>query len=63
LSADGARSVLIQDLSLTGAKVLGKGLPSPGVGVMLKVGERFLLGEVAWAADDYRGISFDFAQR
>ena len=56
-------AVLIENLSLTGARLRGFGLPRRGTGVELKVGERSLYGRVAWAAGDQRGISFDFARR
>ena len=60
---DGATGVLIENLSLTGARLRGFGLPMLGTDVELKVGERSLSGRVAWAAGDQRGISFDFGRR
>ena len=60
---DGATTVLIENLSLTGARLRGFGLPMLGSGVELQVGERSLSGRVAWAAGDQRGISFDFGRR
>ncbi len=60
---DGATAVLIENLSLTGARLRGFGLPLLGSDVELKVGERSLFGRVAWAAGDHRGISFDFGRR
>ena len=59
----GATAVLIENLSLTGARLRGFGLPLLGTDVELKVGERCLFGRVAWAAGDQRGISFDFGRR
>lgn len=58
-----ATAVLIENLSLTGARMRGFGLPLLGTDVELKVGERSLFGRVAWAAGDERGISFDFGRR
>lgn len=58
----GSASVLIQNLSLTGAKLLGRELPSEGTDVLLKVGERSLLGQIAWRAGDHGGVSFDFGR-
>ena len=55
-------SVLIQDLSLTGAKLRGRDL-LPGMKVHLKVGDRQLAGAVAWANADHAGLRFNFAQR
>jgi len=60
---DGATAVLIENLSLTGARLRGFGLPLLGAGVELKVSERSLFGRVAWASGDQRGISFDFGRR
>ena len=58
----GSSSVLIQDLSITGARLLGRELPSAGTDVLLKVGERSLLGQIAWRAGDHGGLSFDFGR-
>jgi hypothetical protein len=63
VSFEGCRSVLIEDISMTGARLRGRALPEPGTGVMVKAGERTLFGEVAWAAGEHRGIAFDFARR
>ena len=60
---DGVTAVLIENLSLTGARLRGFGLPMLGQDVEVKVGERSLSGRVAWAAGDQRGISFDFGRR
>jgi hypothetical protein len=59
----GATAVLIENLSLTGARLRGFGLPMLGIDLHLKVGERSLSGRVAWAAGDQRGISFEFGRR
>ena len=55
--------VLVQDLSLTGARLLGRDLPSHTSNVTLSVGERSLLGEIRWASGEHRGISFEFGRR
>lgn len=60
---NGCRSVLIEDISLTGARMRGRGLPAPGTKVMVKVENRSLLGQVAWGAGDCRGVAFDFGRR
>lgn len=62
VSCGRSASVLIEDLSLTGAKIAGCDL-LPGMNVMLKVGERQLSGAIAWAAGEQSGVRFDFAQR
>ena len=58
-----ATAVLIENMSLTGARLRGFGLPMLGTDVELIVGERSLSGRVAWAAGDQRGISFNFGRR
>lgn len=60
---DWTTPVLVEDLSLTGAKLLGPDLPSRSTSVTLTVGERSLRGEITWAAGDHRGVSFEFARR
>jgi hypothetical protein len=60
VSMDGTKSVLIEDLTLSGARLLGRGLPSPGTQLELRVGERSLFAEITWSGDDRRGIRFDF---
>ena len=60
---DGSKAVLIEDITLTGARLLGRGLPKPGTEVELRVGERSLFGEVIWGGSDRRGVRFDFGRR
>jgi hypothetical protein len=55
--------VLIEDLTLAGARLLGRGLPGAGAQLELRVGERSLCGEVTWVGADRRGIKFDFGKR
>jgi hypothetical protein len=62
LSLDGTRSILIEDLTLGGARLLGRRLPPEGSPVELRVGDRSLFGEVAWAVAERRGIRFDFGR-
>jgi len=63
LSMHGTRSILVEDLTLAGARLLGRGLPAPGAEVEIRVGERSLFGVVAWAGTDRRGVRFDFGRR
>lgn len=60
--AGGSKPVLIQDLSISGAKLLGRDLPPAGTGLTLKVGERSLCGQVAWEAGDHRGVRLEFGR-
>ena len=59
---DGSKSVLIEDLTLAGARLLGRRLPKVGSQVEIRVGDRSLLGEVAWDVAERRGVKFDFGR-
>jgi hypothetical protein len=59
----GSKSVLVEDLCPGGAKLLGRHLPSPGEEVLLRASELSVLGHIAWANDDYRGVIFEDADR
>lgn len=63
VSLDGTRSVLIEDLTLAGARLLGRRLPEVGSEVELRVGDRSLFGEIAWAGAERRGVRFDFGRQ
>lgn len=60
---DWSTPVLVQDLSLTGAKLRGRDLPAHPANFTLSVGERSLRGDIQWAVGDQRGVSFEFARR
>ena len=53
---------LIQDLTMTGARLLGRDLPAQKTRLVLKVAGRSIAGEVVWSAGDHRGVRFDFAR-
>jgi hypothetical protein len=55
---EGSRCVLIEDLCLTGARVRGLELPAEGNEILLRSGDRAILGRVAWERGDRRGIVF-----
>ena len=55
---DGSSCVLIEDLCLSGARVRGPDLPSEGKEILLRSGNRAILGKVVWARSDRRGIVF-----
>jgi hypothetical protein len=61
--AEWSTTALIQDLSLTGARLLGRDLPGPTARLTLHVGERSVAGEIVWAVGDQRGVRLDFARR
>jgi hypothetical protein len=54
----GAKSVIVEDLCPKGARLVGRDLPEPGEEMLLRTSELAVLGEVAWARDDERGIIF-----
>jgi hypothetical protein len=58
-SIHGSRCIMIEDLCLSGARVRGRDLPLEGTEVLLRSGERALVGVVAWADADRRGIVFN----
>lgn len=62
-SMDGSSCIIIEDLCLTGAKVLGRDLPVEGSEILVRSGDRAVLGRVAWAREDRRGIVFNGARR
>ena len=60
---EGSRCVLIEDLCLTGARVRGRELPAEGNEILLRSGDRAILGRVAWERGDRRGIVFGATPR
>ena len=62
-SIDGSSCIIIEDLCLTGARVLGRDLPGEGSELLVRSGNRALLGRVAWAREDRRGVVFNGARR
>jgi hypothetical protein len=58
MSDEGSKAVVVEDLCLTGARLVGHDLPQPGEQILLRSGEREIRGRIAWAADDRRGIVF-----
>ena len=59
---DSSRCLIIEDICLNGARVLGRNLPREGAEILLRRGENALLGTVVWAAEDRRGILFSGAR-
>jgi hypothetical protein len=60
---DGSRCILIENLCFSGAGVLGRDLPPAGSEILVQSDGRALLGRVAWALGDRRGIIFNGARR
>ena len=63
LTLRGSSCIIIEDMCLTGARVLGRDLPPEGSEILVRSGERAIHGRVAWARDDRRGITFLGARR
>ena len=59
MTIDRSTSVIIEDLCLTGARLVGRNLPNPGEEILLRTSDKSILGRVAWASQDRRGITFD----
>lgn len=59
----GSKPVLVQDLSRDGAKLLGRHLPEPGQELLLRASELAVLGRVAWARNEQRGLVFEGEER
>jgi hypothetical protein len=55
--------VVVEDLCLVGAKLVGHDLPPPGGEIVLRSGERVIAGRIAWADQDRRGIIFGGGRR
>jgi hypothetical protein len=62
ISLDGSKSVIVEDLCPSGAKIVGRGLPQPGHDVVIRAGSLDAFGHVAWADQDNRGIIFEIPQ-
>lgn len=58
VSLQGSTSVLVEDLSSTGVKLLGRRLPPPGREMVVRTDDAALFGRVIWAKHDHRGILF-----
>lgn len=55
----GSRSVIVEDVCSTGARLRGRNLPSSGAQLVIRVGDSDLMASVAWAANDECGVTFD----
>lgn len=59
LSLEASRSVVVTDVSPSGAKLQGRDLPDAGTSVLLTVGDSELFGKIIWRGRDECGIGFD----
>ena len=54
-----SRSVMVTDLSETGARMGGRDLPAPGNDMLLVVGSQDRMGTVVWRTVEECGVSLD----
>ena len=59
ITLDGAKSVIVEDLCSRGAKIVGRVLPGAGKEILLRTTYKMVLGRIAWAKDDFRGVMFE----
>ena len=59
VSVQGSKSVIVEDLSVEGARVRGRDLPAVGKQVLIWMEGLDVLGSVAWSKFDQGGIVFD----
>ena len=59
VSIERSRSVLVADLSPSGAKLQGRDLPKEGSEVLVAVGSQDSFATIVWRNDDACGIEFD----
>jgi len=59
MSVTRSRSVMIADLSATGALLGGRDLPGPGDDLLMVVGSQDWMGKVMWRSGDKCGVRLD----
>ena len=59
MSVTRSRSVMIADLSSTGARLGGRDLPAPGDDLLMVVGSQDRMGTVMWRSGDKCGVRLD----
>ena len=59
VTINGAKSVIVEDICTIGAKLVGRNLPDAGDEILLRTSNLAVLGRIAWANQDERGIIFD----
>jgi hypothetical protein len=55
----GCSSVVLLDVSCTGARIEGRDLPETGKDIVLRCASLDAFGVIAWSAGDRRGIHFE----
>lgn len=59
VTLQGSHSVVVEDIGSTGAKLRGRGLPTTGQAMTIKVGNMDVFASVAWSKRDECGITFE----
>lgn len=59
VTIEGSAAVLIENLSPTGAKLVGRSLPRPGSEFLLRTSKMAALARVRWATSSEIGIIFE----
>ena len=59
ITISGSKSVIVEDICPSGAKLVGRNLPDTGGEILLRTNELAVLGRIAWAKLDERGIVFE----
>lgn len=59
VSLEGSAPVLVENVSHSGAKLVGRHLPPVGKQVLLWIDGLDVFGSIGWAAQDQRGLLFD----
>lgn len=54
-----SRTIIVCDLSPSGARLAGRDLPPAGDDVLIKVGSSDMLARVAWQTADHAGVEFE----
>lgn len=58
VTLNGSKSVIVEDICPTGARLVGRNLPEAGDEILLRTNNLAVLGRIAWAKQDERGIIF-----
>lgn len=59
VTMEGSRSIVVDDVCSTGARLRGRDLPRSGSEMIVKLGDTEFLAQVAWNKDQQCGITFD----
>lgn len=59
ISVTRSRSVMITDVSATGARIGGRDLPAPGNDMLMVVGSQDRMGTVVWRTVENCGVTLD----